>query len=65
MVKVLEVDRQRGRISLSIRQATDPPARGARPQDKARRPEKSRQEPDLSSMDLKDALGALKRKFSR
>lgn len=65
MVKVLDVDRQRGRISLSIRQATDPPARGARPQDKARRPEKTRQEPDLSSMDLKDALGALKRKFSR
>jgi uncharacterized protein len=65
MVKVLEVDRQRGRISLSIRQATDPPTRGTRPQDKARRPEKSQQEPDLSTMDLKDALGALKRKFSR
>lgn len=65
MVKVLEVDRQRGRISLSIRQATDPPARGSQPRAKERRPEKPRQDEDLSSMDLKDALGALKRKFGR
>jgi uncharacterized protein len=64
-VKVLEVDRARGRISLSIRQATEPPARGSRPRDKERRPERPPQEPDLSSMDLKDALGALKRKFGR
>jgi uncharacterized protein len=64
-VKVLEVDRNRGRISLSIRQATEPPARGSRPPDKVRRPEKPRAEPDLSSMDLQDALGALKRKFGR
>jgi uncharacterized protein len=67
MVKVLEVDKVRKRISLSIRQATEgePPARTSSRPASAQRPAKAGQEKDLSGMNMNDALSALKRKFGK
>jgi protein Tex len=67
MVKVLEVDRVRKRIALSIRQATDAPSGGGRDRQRGQRPVQSSapKEKDLSNMNLDDALSALKKKFGR
>jgi uncharacterized protein len=67
MVKVLEVDRVRKRIALSIRQATDAPSGGGRDRQRGQRPVQSSapKENDLSNMNLDDALSALKKKFGR
>ncbi|MFN4284672.1 MAG: Tex family protein [Lacibacter sp.] len=59
-VKVLEVDVPRNRISLSIKQTQEAPARPTR----TRGREQKRQE-DLSSMSVTDALAALKKKFGK
>ncbi len=62
-VKVLEVDVARKRIALSIKQTMEAPARsGGKPQQ--RRNENNRQ-PDMSNMNMNDALSMLKKKFGR
>lgn len=62
MVKVLEVDLQRKRISLSIKQTMEAPVRqqkgGQRRQDTAK-------EKDMSNMNMNDALSMLKKKFGK
>ena len=68
MVKVLEVDRVRKRIALSIRQATEAPSGGGgRERQRGQRPVQSSapKEKDLSNMNMDDALSALKKKFGR
>jgi protein Tex len=67
MVKVLEVDRVRKRIALSIRQATEAPAGGGREKPRGQRPVQGAapKEKDLSNMNMEDALSALKKKFGR
>lgn len=69
-VKVLEVDTQRKRIALSIKQTEEVPARGAggvqqrRPQGPGGNTPR-KQEEDLSGMSVNDALNALKKKFGK
>jgi uncharacterized protein len=66
-VKVLEVDVQRKRIALSIKQTEEAPARnsgGGQP----RKPQGNmvkKKEEDLSGMSVDDALSALKKKFGK
>jgi uncharacterized protein len=55
-VKVLEVDKARKRISLSIKQTQAPAARSGRP-------EKKRQQQQRPADNFQDALSALKKKF--
>lgn len=62
-VKVLEVDKQRKRISLSIRQATEGEA-VERPRNREQ-PARPPREKDLSGMKIEDALSALKKKFGK
>ena len=62
-VKVLEVDKQRKRISLSIRQATEGEAVD-RPRNREQ-PARPPREKDLSGMKIEDALSALKKKFGK
>lgn len=57
MVKVTEVDIPRKRIALSIKQATEPPTRGAAPK------RKHEHKAPPAERNLGDALSALKRKF--
>lgn len=59
MVKVLEVDVARKRISLSIKQTEEAPARN-RPQFKGPKPSFKKEEPNMQ-----DALSALKKKFGK
>lgn len=59
-VKVVEVDIARKRIALSIKQTIDAPARNTRPQ-----PNFKKKEPELSTMNVTDALPALKKKFGK
>lgn len=63
-VKVMEVDVQRKRIALSIKQAsTEERVQGDR---KPRRQENSKhKEEDLSALSVNDALNALKKKFGK
>ena len=65
MVKVLEVDMARKRISLSIKQAEEGGTTGgkARPRKDVKRQEKPQE--DLSNLNLNDALSALKKKFGK
>ena len=65
MVKVLEVDMARKRISLSIKQAEEGGTTGgkARPRKEVKRQEKPQE--DLSNLNLNDALSALKKKFGK
>jgi protein Tex len=63
MVKVLEVDKPRKRISLSIRQATAPGPDRPRERNERRNPEKPRRE--IADMPMDDALSALKNKFRK
>ena len=67
MVKVLEVDRVRKRIALSIRQATEAPSGGGRERQRGQRPAQAAapKEKDLSNLNMEDALSALKKKFGR
>lgn len=66
LVKVLEVDLQRKRIALSIKQTQEAPTKTARPQ-RTQQPQKNFQtkEQDLSSMDVTDALALLKKRFGK
>lgn len=60
-VKVLEVDRVRNRIALSIKQTQEPPAGG-----KAKRNERrGRREEEQKPRDMNDALSMLKKKFGK
>jgi uncharacterized protein len=65
MVKVLEVDLARKRISLSIKQAEEGGTTGGRPRPRkdVKRVEKPQE--DLSNLNLNDALSALKKKFGK
>jgi protein Tex len=61
-VKVVEVDIVRKRIALSIKQTVEAPARGTR----TNRPNSfKKKEEDLSSLNVNDALAALKKKFGK
>ncbi|MDE1192635.1 MAG: Tex family protein [Arachidicoccus sp.] len=60
-VKVLEVDANRKRIALSIKQAQEKPANAQRKNNS----QSSQKQKDLSSMNMNDALGLLKKKFGR
>jgi uncharacterized protein len=59
-VKVLEVDLQRKRIALSIKQTQEAPARGSR-----NKPAFRKKDEDLSNLNVHDALAALKKKFGK
>ncbi|MBN8860780.1 MAG: RNA-binding transcriptional accessory protein [Sphingobacteriales bacterium] len=63
-VKVLEVDKLRKRIALSIKQTQEAPLRGG---ERRNRPGggHTKREPDLSSASMNDALSALKKKFGK
>lgn len=63
-VKVLEVDATRKRISLSIKQTMEAPARGARNNNQPRT-QQPRKEADTSNMNMNDALSMLKKKFGK
>jgi protein Tex len=60
MVKVLEVDLARKRISLSIKQAEE----GEMPRAK-RDVKPAQKQSDLSALNMNDALSALKKKFGK
>jgi uncharacterized protein len=64
MVKVLEVDKLRKRIALSIKQTREAPQRGG---ERRNRPGDghTKRAPDLSSASMNDALSALKKKFGK
>jgi protein Tex len=66
LVKVLEVDLVRKRIALSIKQTQEAPSKSARPQ-RSHQPiiQTQIKEPDLSSMDVSDALALLKKRFGK
>ena len=64
MVKVVEVDLQRKRIALSIKQTQEAPARSARPKVQGQATSFKKEE-DLSNLTVNDALGALKKKFGK
>ncbi len=65
MVKVLEVDIPRSRIALSIKQTQEAPARPQRPHQNTNRSQHNRGKEDISSMNVNDALAALKKKFGK
>ncbi|MGN6352332.1 MAG: Tex family protein [Parafilimonas sp.] len=65
MVKVLEVDIPRSRIALSIKQTQEAPARPQHPHQNTNRSQHNRRKEDLSSMNVNDALAALKKKFGK
>lgn len=64
MVKVVEVDVQRKRIALSIKQTQETPARGTRIKAQGKTTSFKKEE-DLSSLTVNDALAALKKKFGK
>ncbi|MEJ8819291.1 Tex family protein [Lacibacter sp. H407] len=64
MVKVVEVDVQRKRIALSIKQTQEAPARGTRIKPQGQATGFKKQE-DLSNLTVNDALAALKKKFGK
>lgn len=63
-VKVLEVDIPRKRISLSIKQTMEAPARSARPQRKEFGSREDRNKP-VPETNINDALNLLKKKFGK
>ncbi len=64
MVKVLEVDKLRKRIALSIKQTQEAPQRGGERRNRTGGGH-TKKEPDLSSASMNDALSALKKKFGK
>src|SRR6185437_1598655 len=62
-VKALEVEALRKRISLSIKQTLEAPARKYRPQQKQFH--KKEEHKDVPKMDMNDALSLLKKKFGK
>lgn len=66
-VKVLEVDHNRKRIALSIKQATEPPVNsGGQGKKGIQRNDKPKaKQDDLSNMSVNDALSMLKKKFGK
>jgi uncharacterized protein len=62
-VKVMEVDVARKRIALSIKQTETAPANNSRPHG-MNRPAKQK-ESDMDSLNVNDALAALKKKFAK
>jgi uncharacterized protein len=60
-VKVMEIDIQRKRISLSIKQAQEAPQR----RDKTQKPKPASKQKDASNMSMSDALSQLKNKFGK
>jgi len=65
MVKVLEVDIPRSRIALSIKQTQEASAKPQRTQQQNSRPQPNRRNDDLSTLNVNDALAALKKKFGK
>lgn len=65
MVKVMEVDLQRKRIALSIKQTAEAPAKGSGARIKPQGQNFQKKEADLSSLSVNDALAALKKKFGK
>lgn len=64
MVKVLEVDMDRKRIALSIKQTQEAPARQPRSNDRGNnRPQREKEAP--ASANINDALSLLKKKFGK
>jgi uncharacterized protein len=61
-VKVTEIDIPRKRIALSIKQTQEAPQRSQKQQHIKQQPQK---EKDVSSMNMNDALGLLKKKFGK
>lgn len=61
-VKVLEVDKVRKRIALSIKQTQEAPQRQQRPALKQQQPKR---EADIAGMNMHDALSMLKKKFGK
>ncbi|MGN6568531.1 MAG: helix-hairpin-helix domain-containing protein, partial [Flavipsychrobacter sp.] len=64
-VKVMEVDVARKRISLSIKQAQEAPAKRERPQQGKPHNKDRKKEPDTAGMNMNDALSLLKKKFGK
>lgn len=64
MVKVLEVDMNRKRIALSIKQTQEAPAKQQRPVKGGGHQPKAK-EKDMSGMNMNDALSMLKKKFGK
>ncbi|RXK86483.1 Tex family protein [Filimonas effusa] len=66
-VKVLEVDRARKRIALSIKQTEEAPARSGnrKPDNRGGKPKPAAKQDDLSNMSVNDALSLLKKKFGK
>lgn len=67
MVKVLEVDKQRSRIALSIKQTQEVPAKPQRSKNNSGQHQHSdnRKQEDLTKLNVNDALAALKKKFGK
>ena len=63
MVKVVEVDLQRKRIALSIKQTQEAPPKGTRIKNQGTRVQKK--DEDLTNLSVNDALAALKNKFKK
>lgn len=63
MVKVLEVDMDRKRIALSIKQTQEAPARQPRNHDRGNKPQREKDAP--TSNNINDALNLLKKKFGK
>lgn len=63
MVKVLEVDMDRKRIALSIKQTQEAPARQPRNHDRGNKPQREKETP--TSNNINDALNLLKKKFGK
>lgn len=63
MVKVLEVDMDRKRIALSIKQTQEAPARQPRNNDRGSKPQREKDAP--ASNNINDALNLLKKKFGK
>ena len=65
MVKVLEVDIPRSRIALSIKQTQEAPAKPQYNKQQHKPQHHQSKQNDLSSLNVNDALAALKKKFGK
>lgn len=64
-VKVLEVDKQRSRIALSIKQTQKAPVKPQRSKNNGGQHHNNSKREDLSNLNVNDALAALKKKFGK